>query len=155
MPVLLVSDPLAQLRLGSNPKPHRSGWRDLNPRPLVPWLSASCSKVFAGPGSPGVSRDANIKGKRSIGGTNGFSSVCRVVAMQGARFDFTIQGLEKRLIDLAAQGYEFGSDFSQTESSGVVYLRHDVDLSLRFARDVSLSESLLNSSATFFLQSGP
>ena len=74
--------------------------------------------------------------------------------MRGARFDFTIQGLEKRLIDLAAQGYEFGSDFSQTESSGVVYLRHDVDLSLRLARDVALVESQLNISATFFLQIG-
>ena len=74
--------------------------------------------------------------------------------MHATRFDFTIQGLENRLVALAAQGYEFGSDFSQTEGSGVVYLRHDVDLSLRFARDVALIESQMNISSTFFLQIG-
>lgn len=74
--------------------------------------------------------------------------------MQGKCFDFTIQGLKKRLTDLLAQGYEFKSDFSETDSLQIVYLRHDVDLCLELARKIAVVESEMGISATFFLQVG-
>jgi len=68
--------------------------------------------------------------------------------------DFTTAGLEKRLGDLQALGYQFSLDFSSRIGTGMVYLRHDVDLSLEIAREIARLETNLGVQATFFLQVG-
>lgn len=63
---------------------------------------------------------------------------------------FSLAGLEFRLGELRSSGFSFSTDFSQSTRRGLVFLRHDVDLSLHRALDVAKLESRIGVQSTFF-----
>lgn len=65
--------------------------------------------------------------------------------------DFSVAGLEARLLELLAAGFRFSTDFSDSGSNGFVFLRHDIDLSLARALTLAKLESKLGVQSTFFI----
>lgn len=66
-------------------------------------------------------------------------------------YDFTIQGLRKRLREILDRNYTFSLDFKNKDSRGFAYLRHDVDLSLEHALHIAEEEAKVEITATYFI----
>jgi len=65
--------------------------------------------------------------------------------------NFSFGGLEERLRELRFQGFEFSTDFTLTSKPGLIFIRHDIDLSIKDALDVARLEANVGVQATFFL----